>query len=91
MGVVRYVGRVEFAPGIWVGLELRDPKGRHDGKNSGDVCIVSVNHVCSSGTVQGRRYFNCKSSHGLIVRPRLVSVHGISGEDLIRPENEYPF
>ena len=45
MGVVRYVGRVEFAPGIWVGLELRDPKGRHDGKNSGDVCIVSVNHV----------------------------------------------
>lgn len=31
MGTVRYVGPADFAAGIWVGLELRGPKGRNDG------------------------------------------------------------
>ncbi|CAB4066864.1 CLIP3_4 [Lepeophtheirus salmonis] len=31
MGIVRFVGRVHFASGIWVGLELRSPNGKHDG------------------------------------------------------------
>ena len=31
MGVVKYVGRADFGPGIWLGLELRLPKGKHDG------------------------------------------------------------
>ena len=35
MGVVKYVGRVDFATGIWVGLELREPKGKHDGEVKG--------------------------------------------------------
>ncbi len=73
MGVVKFVGRVDFAPGIWVGLELRDARGRHDGE------------------VQGRRYFSCRQNHGVVLRPRLISVHGINGEKLLRPESEYPF
>jgi dynactin complex subunit len=40
--------------------------------------------------VDGRRYFTCKENHGLMVRPRIVSVHGISAQDLLKPENEYP-
>ena len=32
MALVKYVGRVSFADGIWVGLELKQPRsGRHDG------------------------------------------------------------
>ncbi len=74
MGVVKFVGRVDFAPGIWVGLELRDPReGRHDGE------------------VKGRRYFSCRPSHGVVLRPRMISVHGINGEKLLRPDSEYPF
>ena len=29
MAVVKYVGHTDFAPGIWVGLEIKNPKGRH--------------------------------------------------------------
>ncbi|XP_066559174.1 CAP-Gly domain-containing linker protein 4 isoform X3 [Amia ocellicauda] len=31
MGVVRYLGPADFAPGLWVGLELRGAKGKNDG------------------------------------------------------------
>ncbi|XP_032701766.1 CAP-Gly domain-containing linker protein 4 isoform X1 [Lontra canadensis] len=31
MGTVRYMGPTDFAPGIWLGLELRSAKGRNDG------------------------------------------------------------
>ena len=73
MGIVKYVGRVDFAPGIWAGLELRAPKGKHD------------------GCVRDKRYFTCKPGHGVIIKPKLLSVHGINGEDLLKPESEYPF
>lgn len=72
MATVRYIGHTDFAPGIWIGLELKNPKGKH------------------SGEVDGRRYFSCKENHGVMVRPRIVSVHGISAQDLLKPENEYP-
>ena len=73
MAVIKYVGRTGFASGIWIGLELRNPKGKHDGQ------------------VGGRRYFTCKPNHGVMIRPKMVSVHGINGEDLLKPETEYPF
>ena len=73
MGVVKFVGRVDFAEGIWAGLELRNPVGKHD------------------GVVEGKRYFHSKMYHGVMIRPRKLSVHGISGEDLLKPEHEYPF
>lgn len=73
MGVVKYVGHVDFAPGIWAGVELREARGKHDGE------------------VKGKRYFTAKSGHGVIIRPKLLSVHGINGEKLLKPESEYPF
>ncbi|XP_051502579.1 CAP-Gly domain-containing linker protein 4-like isoform X3 [Myxocyprinus asiaticus] len=31
MGTIRYIGTADFAPGLWLGLELRNPKGKNDG------------------------------------------------------------
>uniref|UniRef100_A0A672UD25 CAP-Gly domain containing linker protein family member 4 n=1 Tax=Strigops habroptila TaxID=2489341 RepID=A0A672UD25_STRHB len=31
MGTIRYIGPADFAPGIWLGLELRSAKGKNDG------------------------------------------------------------
>ncbi|CAH8626674.1 unnamed protein product [Schistosoma rodhaini] len=31
IGIVRYIGPITFAEGIWLGIELRKPRGRHDG------------------------------------------------------------
>ncbi|KAK7153400.1 hypothetical protein R3I93_011341 [Phoxinus phoxinus] len=31
MGTIRYIGTADFAPGLWLGLELRSPKGKNDG------------------------------------------------------------
>ncbi|KAL4629764.1 kinesin-like protein KIF13A isoform X4 [Arapaima gigas] len=36
-GTVHYVGGVEFAPGIWVGVELDLPAGKHNGTVQGRV------------------------------------------------------
>ncbi|CAG2165678.1 unnamed protein product [Oppiella nova] len=66
IGVVRYIGPVEFAgPGIWLGVELRTATGKND------------------GSINGVRYFQCKPNHGLLVRPKKVSVRGINGAKLL--------
>lgn len=31
-GVIKYIGGVSFADGIWYGVELDEPTGKHDGK-----------------------------------------------------------
>ncbi|XP_018118174.1 CAP-Gly domain-containing linker protein 4 isoform X2 [Xenopus laevis] len=31
MAVIRYIGPTDFAPGVWLGLELRNTKGKNDG------------------------------------------------------------
>lgn len=49
--------------------------------------VVSGKH---NGEVEGRRYFQCKEGHGVMVKPRTVSVHGINGQELLRPESYYP-
>ncbi|XP_061748251.1 kinesin-like protein KIF13B [Nerophis ophidion] len=50
-GTVRYVGATQFAEGVWAGVELDSPVGKHD------------------GSVGGRRYFQCRAAHGVMVRP----------------------
>ena len=51
MAVVKYVGHTDFAPGIWVGLELRNPKG-NDSDNF-DACSTSM-FVCFQGSTTAR-------------------------------------
>lgn len=34
-GILRYIGPINFADGIWLGVELRKPRGRHDGSVAG--------------------------------------------------------
>ncbi|KAM4770835.1 CAP-Gly domain-containing linker protein 4 [Rhinophrynus dorsalis] len=31
MAIIRYIGPTDFAPGVWLGLELRNAKGKNDG------------------------------------------------------------
>ncbi|XP_042244067.1 CAP-Gly domain-containing linker protein 4-like isoform X3 [Thunnus thynnus] len=35
MAFIRYLGTADFAPGLWLGLELRGPKGKNDGSVGG--------------------------------------------------------
>ncbi|KAG8238872.1 hypothetical protein J437_LFUL018783 [Ladona fulva] len=35
LGVVKYIGQVEFAEGYWFGLEMKEQKGKHDGVVNG--------------------------------------------------------
>uniref|UniRef100_A0A3Q4H2X2 CAP-Gly domain-containing protein n=1 Tax=Neolamprologus brichardi TaxID=32507 RepID=A0A3Q4H2X2_NEOBR len=35
MAIIRYLGTADFAPGLWLGLELRSPKGKNDGSVGG--------------------------------------------------------
>ncbi|GFO03242.1 Cap-gly domain-containing linker protein 3 [Plakobranchus ocellatus] len=35
LGTIRYIGTAEFAEGIWLGVELRKPKGKNDGSVGG--------------------------------------------------------
>ena len=41
-GFVRFVGPTEFAAGLWIGIDLEEPRGKNN------------------GTVDGKKYFNCK-------------------------------
>uniref|UniRef100_A0A8C0IHG2 CAP-Gly domain containing linker protein family member 4 n=1 Tax=Bubo bubo TaxID=30461 RepID=A0A8C0IHG2_BUBBB len=40
MGTIRYIGPTDFAPGIWLGLELRSAKGKNDGSLLCDSCSI---------------------------------------------------
>lgn len=45
LGIVRYVGHVEFEEGLWVGVELRLPRGKNDGTVCGKQYFVcKANH-----------------------------------------------
>ena len=35
MGTVRYIGEIRFAAGLWCGVELDKPEGRHNGEKYG--------------------------------------------------------
>ena len=35
MGVVRFAGKVQFQSGLWLGIELLTPDGKHDGELKG--------------------------------------------------------
>lgn len=36
-GTIRFQGETEFAPGVWVGVELDDQKGKNNGTVKGKV------------------------------------------------------
>lgn len=67
IGVIKYVGPVIFADGLWLGIELRSATGKND------------------GSIQGKRYFTCKAKHGIFVRPKNVTIHGINGAKFLSP------
>jgi len=65
LGIVRYIGKVHFSNGRWVGIELKTSQGDH------------------SGIVHGRRYFECKPGHGILVQEHQVR-KSVSPEELLQ-------
>ncbi|XP_015914966.1 CAP-Gly domain-containing linker protein 4 [Parasteatoda tepidariorum] len=70
IGVVRYIGPVDFAEGTWLGIELRSPKGKNDGTVQGKsyfICrpgyglLVRPNRVTVRG-INGARLLEEPSS-----------------------------
>jgi dynactin 1 len=44
-GIIRFVGRTEFATGDWIGVELEGPTGKNDGSVKGERYFdVEANH-----------------------------------------------
>ncbi|XP_019857363.1 PREDICTED: CAP-Gly domain-containing linker protein 4-like [Amphimedon queenslandica] len=66
MGTVQYIGQTDFAPGVWLGVELKKPTGRND------------------GSVNGKRYFSCKTNYGIFVKPERASHRGINCAKLVK-------
>lgn len=80
IGTVHYVGGVEFAKGIWVGVELdlavgtssqiesrsQLPQRNQETVTKKPFLFFTGKH---NGTVQGRVYFRCATGHGVFVRP----------------------
>ncbi|CAB1439871.1 unnamed protein product [Pleuronectes platessa] len=72
MATIRYLGTADFAPGLWLGLELRSPKGKNDGSvggrryftcRAGCGVLVRPSRVTHRG-INGSRLVN-ESSGGL--------------------------
>ncbi len=40
IGVVRFIGQVEFDSGIWIGFELSRPVGKCDGSVRGTILLL---------------------------------------------------
>lgn len=77
MAFIRYLGTADFAPGLWLGLELRSPKGKNDGSvggrryftcRPGHGVLVRPSRVTYRG-INGSRLVN-ESSWGLWARWR---------------------
>jgi dynactin complex subunit len=42
VGLLRHLGRTEFADGLWAGIELDEPAGKNDGSVAGKKFVASV-------------------------------------------------
>lgn len=70
-GVIKYVGKTRFAPGVWVGIELTEPSG----KNNGSVNGVEYFSCSRPG------------NYGIFVSPALVEVAGAGSGNVSETSN----
>ncbi len=84
MAVVKYIGHADFAPGIWVGLELRNPKGNHFYLTSvkgvaflylGSVCPRQIALFVNFGTLELTYSFQTFRDYSLSQRTTVVNVN----------------
>lgn len=69
-GRIAFIGEVDYAEGIMIGVEMESLVGKNDGNLSMrfNLLLILYRNFVSLGTVKGRRYFACKMGHGLMVR-----------------------
>lgn len=69
-GQVVFIGPTDLGDGVWAGVSLDKPLGKHDGR------------------VRGRRYFDCKENHGVLVRPsKLQRTSDDAGSERRQPDS----
>lgn len=69
-GTIRFMGRVHFAKGEWVGVELKSTPPTTPNSNSPSPSHGGLHN----GEKGGKRYFNAKHRHGLFVKASSLEV-----------------
>ncbi|XP_024909393.1 kinesin-like protein KIF13B isoform X3 [Cynoglossus semilaevis] len=86
-GTVRYVGPADFAPGIWVGVELEVPAGKNDGSvggkhyfhcNPGYGVLVRPSRVSRCGAKRRRQQKKRHSANLSGSNPNLVALTALA-------------
>lgn len=75
VGTVEYIGHVNFADGVWIGVEL-DRRGIFDRKHALILILIfRLNLVGKNdGSVDGHCYFISSPNRGVFVRPEDISL-----------------
>mmetsp|Transcript_103863 Transcript_103863/g.270447 ORF Transcript_103863/g.270447 Transcript_103863/m.270447 type:complete len:349 (+) Transcript_103863:1-1047(+) len=90
-GVVRYIGDVRFAAGEWVGLELTDARGVHDGKvlgipyfdcPSGKGVFAQPAQLSASGAVSSSAQAAAAPVATIAASPKTVAAPRPEDEDI---------
>lgn len=75
VGTVEFIGHVNFAEGIWIGVEL-DRRGMYTCSLILQVALTKDYPVVgkNDGSIDGHQYFRSSPNRGVFVRPEDISI-----------------
>lgn len=92
-GMVKFVGKTEFADGWWIGVQYDEPVGKNDGRFVIDHLIKNVfelylNYFFFPCSVKGKRYFECPFKYGAFIKPSCVEIGDFPEENFDEDDDE---